>query len=72
MTMQELPCIVGNSVYLTEFSGAKLRFPHHDGPRYSEDHMYLTCERIRTHVCPQCAKLYREWREKHDPFRKEG
>jgi hypothetical protein len=66
MTVKELDCLPGTSIYLTEFGAAlHTQFPHHGGPRFSEDHGYLYCRRIRAHVCSQCAKLFDEWHEKH-------
>src|SRR5262245_44124879 len=73
MEVRELPCKPGTSVYLADFSAAlRTQFPHHDGVRFAEDHAYLSCHTIRTYVCPECAKAYREWLEKHPGTLGEG
>lgn len=59
MSIGEVPCHAGSSVYLREFQKARAKeFPHHGRSRFAEDHGYLGARRLRLHICPECTKAY--------------
>ena len=62
MTVEDLECISGASVYFPDFAAAlRSQFPHHGRTRFLDDDGYLYARRIRAHVCPLCTKAYDEW-----------
>jgi len=62
MIVEEVPCISGTSVYLSDFSAALSReFPHYGRAHFVEDHVYVYARRMKLHVCPECTKAYDEW-----------
>jgi hypothetical protein len=66
MEIREVPCVSGTSIYLPDFSSALIsKFPHHGGTRFAEDLAYLSANKARVHVCPNCDEAYREWKIAH-------
>jgi len=66
MSVQEVDCQQGASVYLPDY-GAVLhdQFPHHGRAHFAEDRGYLYARHIRIYVCPDCTKAYDEWWNAH-------
>jgi hypothetical protein len=67
MTVQEVKCLPGSSVYHTDYYVAlQSQFPHHGREQYSEDHGYFYAKRMRLYVCDACTAAYDRWQSEHE------